>query len=293
MTGLARRRPLAVLLGLLLFHLLLISVQVQAEDNQTLLRSIGLSVVTPFAVVIRGAGDGLNWILDHSAYLVGVVEEKKQLQSELDLLRLENQQLRELVDLALRSPNYQVLAGRYEIESVPASVILRKPPFLGQRLGIDLGRLAGIMPNAPVFTSNGIVGKIWSANPISAEVELITNEKSSVGALIEGARQMGVVQGDGSGILQLHYIPNAAEVAKGARVVTSGSDQIFPKGLPIGVVERSVPGDQGYREITVRPFVNFSQIEELLVSVPSLESREKGSAPASESRPRLPRGGTG
>ncbi len=48
MTGLARRRPLAVLLGLLLFHLLLISVQVQAEDNQTLLRSIGLSVVTPW-----------------------------------------------------------------------------------------------------------------------------------------------------------------------------------------------------------------------------------------------------
>jgi rod shape-determining protein MreC len=48
-------------------------------------------------------------------------------------------------------------------------------------------------------------------------------------------------------------------------VLTSGGDQIFPKGLPVGTVVKSIPGSDLFLNIKVKPSANLSKLEEVLV----------------------------
>jgi rod shape-determining protein MreC len=57
------------------------------------------------------------------------------------------------------------------------------------------------------------------------------------------------------------------QVAPGERVLTSGGDQIFPKGLPIGTVTTVSTGKDLFLNIGVKPAVNLSKLEEVLVVV--------------------------
>ena len=90
--------------------------------------------------------------------------------------------------------------------------------------------------------------------------------------MVERSRASGVVTGIGSGeqlgftagLVQLNYIPGSADVKKGDRVVTSGIDGIYPKGLPVGEIQ-SAERVAGQWQIRVKPTVDFSSLEAVLV----------------------------
>jgi rod shape-determining protein MreC len=65
--------------------------------------------------------------------------------------------------------------------------------------------------------------------------------------------------------LRMELVSNFADVKAGDNVVASGVDGIYPKGYLIGQVERSDRGGGLYRTISVRPAVDFSSLEEVLV----------------------------
>ena len=71
--------------------------------------------------------------------------------------------------------------------------------------------------------------------------------------------------GDRQPPLAMELVSNLADVKSGDVVVTSGVDGIFPKGYIIGTVEGADRGPGLYRTITVRPAVDFSSLEEVLV----------------------------
>ena len=105
-------------------------------------------------------------------------------------------------------------------------------------------------------------------------MQLLIDRNAAAGALVERSRAQGVVVGGGDDRLRLEYVSEVADVVVGDVVVTSGIDGIYPKGFVIGRVE-SVEKDGGsYKRITVKPAVDFSSLEEVLVVLTPTPARE-------------------
>jgi rod shape-determining protein MreC len=96
-------------------------------------------------------------------------------------------------------------------------------------------------------------------------VQLIIDRNAAVAGLIERTRAQGMVLGEGGDTLTMEYVPGTADVKPGDVVVTSGMDAIYPKGFVIGNVETANRGPGTFHKITVRPAVDFSRLEEVLV----------------------------
>jgi rod shape-determining protein MreC len=96
-------------------------------------------------------------------------------------------------------------------------------------------------------------------------VQLLIDLNAAAGALVERSRAQGVVVGTGSDMLKLDYVSGSAEIQTGDIVTTSGIDGIYPKGFVIGRVEKVERSGGAYGAITVRPAVDFSMLEEVLV----------------------------
>src|SRR5277367_3058932 len=116
-----------------------------------------------------------------------------------------------------------------------------------------------------VITAEGVVGKVLRAFNTTSQVLLINDQTSGVGALLEKSRLQGVVRGTPLGEVVLEKVMSDETVQPGDRVLTSGGDQIFPKGLPVGTVTKVSPGPALFLNIRVRPIADLSRLEEVLV----------------------------
>jgi rod shape-determining protein MreC len=137
---------------------------------------------------------------------------------------------------------------------------------------IDKGTQEGLRADMAVMAPAGVVGRILMATGRAAKVQLIIDRDAAAGVMIERSRVSGVVTGVGSaeelgfraGLIDLKYVPGSADVKKGDRVVTSGIDGIYPKGLPVGEIQ-SVEKVGGEWRIRVKPAVDFAALEAVLV----------------------------
>jgi rod shape-determining protein MreC len=116
-----------------------------------------------------------------------------------------------------------------------------------------------------VISPAGVVGRLILPNARASQVQLLIDRSAAAGALVERTRTQGVVVGFGDGTLRLQYVPGTSDVKTGDLVVTSGIDGIYPKGFVIGTIETVERGLGTYHEITVRPAVDSSRLEEVLV----------------------------
>jgi rod shape-determining protein MreC len=116
-----------------------------------------------------------------------------------------------------------------------------------------------------VITAGGIVGKVWIVYPSTSLVLMINDQSSGVGALLEKSRLQGVLRGTPDGELILERVMSDEQVAPGETVLSSGGDQIFPKGLPVGTVSKVSPGREMFLSIRVKPAADLNRIEEVLV----------------------------
>jgi rod shape-determining protein MreC len=272
MIGISERRPLTWFLLLILFNILLLSVQVRSANGVILLRVWGQYLSAPLVYSAHFLISSISGFASDYVYLVGVSDENKRLKEENTSLKIELNQLRGLSSLLPKSLDYHQVQQQYRFESQIAAVIGRSAPFLSSRVIVSLGTINGIGIDSAVFVPEGIVGRVVAPGLLSSDVELITNEQAAAGAVVLDAKSLeGIVLGDGSPYLQLEYIPNSEEVAIGSVVVTSGTDRIYPRGLPIGTVVSSKQGPVIYRLIRVAPFVDHRRLNVVLV-----ENRKAG-----------------
>jgi rod shape-determining protein MreC len=118
-----------------------------------------------------------------------------------------------------------------------------------------------------VIAPTGIVGRIIGVPAAhAARVQLLIDRYAAAGALTERTRAGGMVVGvDRDPPLTMELVSNLSDVKPGDTVVSSGADGIYPKGFTIGHIESADRGSTLYRVITVRPSVDFSSLEEVLV----------------------------
>lgn len=230
------------------------------------LGSVAISMVAPFQEVIthtiRFSGD----IWENYFALATVARENRRLSATIDRyvettnkceeISLANDRFRDLLQFKKRT----------SLPVVAAEVIGKDPSPWFKTIIIDKGRSEGVRKGLPVVVPTGICGQVVDTSWHYAKVLLITDQNSAVDAIIQRTRSRGIVTGHPGGQCQLKYALRKHDIKVGDAVVSSGLDNVFPKGLRLGEVSSVVKRSSGiFQEVAVSPFVNFEELEEVLV----------------------------
>lgn len=257
-----------VLVAVLFVQVLGLAVQVKKKTDAgsvRLIRYWAVSIVTPFEKVVVHTEDWGRRVWNNYVDLRQVRNENRDLRDELARMRLE--QVR-LIEDANQARRLQLLLGfkeQYMSQTVPAQVISTTGSDFSRGIYIDKGSKAGIRQDMPVITPEGVIGKVLRVYPGTSLVLEINDPTSGIGVILEKSRVQGILRGDSSGELRIHYIMNDESVQPGERVFTSGGDRVFPKGLPVGAIKQVTPGSETFLNITVKPAAHLSRAEEVLV----------------------------
>jgi rod shape-determining protein MreC len=273
------KRPVLVFLGAVVLHLILISAQVTTTAGIPFIQVATFGV---FSEVQRYTMTGFNSVRGLWTGYVAL----RDVQAQNDYLKRENQtlqvQLQEERAQAKRTDALRQLLElrqRSGLETVAAEIIAAgaNPEF--RDMTIDKGSSDGLAPDMAVISPAGVVGRVILSSPRAAKVQMLIDRNAAAGALIERTRAQGIVVGQGAA-LRMDYVPGTADVKQGDLIVTSGIDRIYPKGFVIGTVETVDRGLGTYHEITVRPAVDFSRLEEVLVVLTPAPGKASDVAPA-------------
>jgi rod shape-determining protein MreC len=280
-----RQRTGYLFVALTVGHIVLISAQVSTNRGIPLLEEVTFGA---FAEVQRIASTAIGGMRTSWADYVALQEvrsENARLREEVGRLRVGLQQERALAQRARSLEEILELRTTVELATVAATVIAggASPDF--RTITIDKGSAEGLRPNMAVIVPGGVVGRIVTPTSRASKVQLLIDRNAAVGALIERSRAHGVVEGTGGG-LRLNYVSGLADVQVGDTVVTSGIDGIYPKGFAIGQIESVERGNSGFGAIVVRPVVDSSSVEAVLVVVTPPAGAEEDDAPSDGSRAR-------
>jgi rod shape-determining protein MreC len=265
---LGRYRNLTILVGVLFLQVLGLAVQVKRSgeaENTRLIRVWAVDAITPLERVLVWVQNDSSGVWHNYFFLRGVRAENRQLKQQIEQMRLEQVRLTEDAEQAHRLQ--QLLAFKEQIiaKTVPAQVIGSSGSDLSRSIYIDKGSNEGIAADMAVITAGGIVGKVLRVYPSTSLVLMINDQTSGVGAMLEKSRLQGVLKGTPDGTVVLERVMSDEKVDPGDKVLSSGGDQIFPKGLPVGTVMKVSPGREMFLKIEVKPSADLSRLEEVLV----------------------------
>jgi len=198
--------------------------------------------------------------------LIDLREDNEALKREIDLLRMENARYQETVAASKRHQDLLRFKETLPWPVTEAQVIGRDPSGWFESVIVDKGKDSGLKVNMPVVDAMGVVGRLVSVSVNYGKVLLLIDQNSAVDCLVQRSREKGIVKGLSSGLCKLDYVVRAGDVVVGDVVVTSGMDRVFPKGLPVGeVVEVEDTSWEFFKDIKVKPMVDFSKLEDVLV----------------------------
>jgi rod shape-determining protein MreC len=264
---LGRYRNLTILVGVLFFQMLGLAVQVKRPDqeNTRLIRIWAVDSITPFERLLVWGHNSSGNLWHNYFFLRGVRAENRQLKQQIEQMRLEQVRMSEDAEQAHRLQQLLAFKEQDISKTVPAQVIRSSGSDLSRSIYIDKGSNEGIAPDMAVITAGGIVGKVLRVYPSTSLVLMINDQTSGVGAMLEKSRLQGVLKGTPDGTVVLERVMSDEQVMPGDTVQSSGGDQIFPKGLPVGTVTKVSPGKELFLNIQVKPAADLNRLEEVLV----------------------------
>jgi rod shape-determining protein MreC len=262
-----QHRPLYLLAVALAIQILLLAAQVKGDQDVRLIRVWAVEIVAPLGRSATWLADGIRSGWTNYVGLRNRGRENVQLRAEVGRLKLRNAELEGRAAEADRLA--ALLDFRQKNEEVPmlaARVIGASPTISGRVAFLDRGSRDGVGLDMGVITPEGVVGKIIAVYRATSQVLLVSDKESGVGALLVATRTQGPVRGSGDPLLDMEYIAKDVEVTPGEIIVTSGQDRIFPKDLPVGVVQTVTPDPRSpFQKIVVKPAARLDRLEEVLV----------------------------
>ncbi|WP_102274409.1 rod shape-determining protein MreC [Cytobacillus massiliigabonensis] len=192
------------------------------------------------------------------------LDELARLESEVQLLKKDNTELRGILD------KKDSLSA---FEPKQATVIGRNPDKWTELLIINKGSRDGIEQNMAVITAKGLIGKVKNSESFTSTVQLLSSmdptNRISAEIQADGESIFGFIEGydDEKGLLMMKRIPSDAKVKKGQTVISSGKGGVFPKGLLIGKVVEVAPAEYGLTQTAyIEPGANFDDIEHVMIA---------------------------
>jgi len=260
-----RQRTGWLFMAVTIVHVILISAQVNTRRGVPMLEAATFGV---FAEVQRASTSVLGGVQDsweNYFALQQVRGENERLQQEVAQLRVQMQQERALAQQSRSLQQLLDLRTSLTVDTTGANVIGAGASAEFRTMTLDKGTGAGLRRDMAVISPSGVVGRVIMPTSRASKLQLLIDRNAAAGALVERSRAQGVVVGTGTDRLRLDYISGTADVKVGDRIITSGIDGIYPKGFVIGQIESIERGAGEFSGIIVRPAVDFSGLESVLV----------------------------
>lgn len=200
-------------------------------------------------------------------------------QSENDILKQKVQELQvelkqkeELASENTRLKSFLQLRETSKYKVLTARIIGRDPSVWFDSSIVNLGSLNGVKLNMPVVTDGGLVGRVTAVSPLTCQVDLITRNKSGLGAVIGQIGEssaLGVVSGTSkSDFLEMRYVSGTVDVQVGQAVFTTGQDGIYPPGLKVGEIVSVTTGSATTpHQILIRPAARLNSMQEVGIMI--------------------------
>lgn len=274
-----RYRNLLVLLVLLLVQVIGLAVQVRRTDagrrsldaadssGVRLIRLWANAVVSPVERVVENSKGGVFGFWKNYIDLRHVRQQNQDLQDTVDRLRLEQAALLEDARQGQRLQAMLAFQQKYLYKTVAAQIIGSSGSDQSRVFYLDKGKADGLARDMAVISADGIVGKVREVFPHSAQVLVINDQTSGAGVILETTRIRGILRGNADGQPQIVGILADQRIKPGEKVLTGGGDQIFPRGLPVGMVEKVVddPDRDGFINIVIKPAARLDRLDEVMV----------------------------
>ncbi len=262
-----RYRNVSFLAAAIFLQILGLAVQVKSPGENhpaRLIRVWAVSAITPFEKGLVWVQNGSSDLWHNYFYLRGVRQENRELRDQIEQLQIEQVRMKQDADQAHRLQSLLGFKEQFIAKTLAAQVIGSSGSEQSRTVTIDRGSRDGVQAEMAVISATGVVGKVISVFKSTAQVLLINDQQSGVGTILEQSRLQGVLKGKSSGELVIDKIMADEEVKPGDKVLTSGGDQIFPKGLIIGNVDKIEKGPE-FLQVTVKPTAALNRLEEVLV----------------------------
>jgi rod shape-determining protein MreC len=272
------RNPI-VLLAILLAQVIGLAVQVrhtnaghntldlQDGPGVRLIRMWADAAVSPPERIIHDAKLNARSLWQDYLDLRHVREQNQDLQQTIDRLRLEQAALLEDARQGQRLEALNGFQQKYIYKTVAAQAIGSSGSDQSRVFYLDKGSADGLDRDMAVMTADGIVGKVRDVFPHSAQVLAINDQTSGAGVILETTRIRGILRGNAAGQVQIVGIMPDQRIQPGEKVLTAGGDLIFPRGLPVGVVEKIArdPDRDSFIDVIVKPAAHLDRLDEVLV----------------------------
>jgi rod shape-determining protein MreC len=276
---LSRYRNLVVLGAILVAQIVGLAMQVRRTstgrnapdaDDQGGVRLIRLwanAVISPPERLIHGTKLAVTGVWGNYFDLLRVRQQNKDLEQTVERLRLEQAAL---MEDARQGQRLQTLLGfqqKYIYATLAAQAYGSSGSDRSHVFYIDKGSRDGLKPDMAVITPDGIVGKVRDVFPHTSQVLAVNDTTSGAGVILETTRIRGVLKGNAAGQLEVVGVTADQRIKPGENVLTAGGDLIFPRGLPVGVVEKVVrdPDSDGLIDIVIQPAAHLDRLDEVLV----------------------------
>jgi len=224
------------------------------------------TIVRPFQQIVSVFQGHVSGIWRNYINLVGIKEENKALKREIKNLIAERSSLLNAENENRRLKKLLNLQTQHEFSSLVATIIGEDSVGWYRTFLLDRGSRDGVTTDMAVTVAEGVVGRIIKSSANISQLRLISDPNLSVDCRLIRSRDRGILNGSLDGGCVLRYLDLKSDVKPGDQVVTSGLDRNYPKGLLVGTVDSVRKGPQGlFLEARVRPAVDFSEIEEVII----------------------------
>jgi rod shape-determining protein MreC len=225
-----------------------------------------LWMLRPLQIVVHSTTGLFKGVQENYLTLTGYKAENEILKQRIAQLELERNRLLEAEAINLRLQQLLEFRSHLPAVTVTATIIANSASNWFQSCLIDKGSAHGVRAGMSVVTPLGVIGRVVEVTAQSAKVLLVTDPNSGIDVIVQRTRARGIVSGSLENSTILKYVKRSEDVQVGDRLITSGLDGIFPKGLMVGTVTKVRKQTLGlFQAIDVIPAVTTAQTEVVLV----------------------------
>ena len=255
---------------LVILTLILILVTVNAvhktQDRARWYDKAVVFITAPLQYVVDSVIKGSARLTEEYVLVQNIKEDNKRLLKENQKLLYKLNQLTELGFENTRLLNMLNMKEKISIKMMSSVVIAEDVNSSFKSVRIDKGEEDGVGVSMPVINYYGVVGQVIRVFPKYSDVMLVTDPNSSIDTVVQESRARGILKGQGEPTCKLKYLNRLDDVKVGSKLVTSGVEQRFPKGLAIGEVVKVNRKNFGVtQDVVVKPTVDFDKLEEVFV----------------------------
>jgi rod shape-determining protein MreC len=223
-------------------------------------------IMRPLQIAAQGTVNWISGLRDNYDTLAGFRSENERLRERIQSLEIERQRLLEAEATNNRLKQLLDFRGQLLGRVVTASIIANTASSWFHSCVLDKGSADGVRKGMAVVTPLGVVGQVVSVTPRTAKVLLLTDPNSGIDVLVQRTRARGIVSGSLENGTILKYVKRSEDIQEGDRLLTAGTDGVFPKGMLAGTVIKVTKQHIGlFQFVEVLPAVQSARVENVLV----------------------------